>query len=157
MNAETSKPVISFDEDSQLVQQLLAMLVREQSSLVMIDIDAIEAILDEKSVLLQRMNLVASSRYQALAKNGFEASEAGMVAWLAKLGKPSMHALWNSFQKSLSQAKETNRLNGMLINKHFNRNQQLLNHLQGNVNSGSVYGRDGQAKGKPSSRPSLTA
>lgn len=157
MTASTSKPVISFDEDSQLVQQLLAMLVREQSSLVMIDIDAIEAILEEKAVLLQRMNAVATSRYQALAKNGFAASEAGMLSWLAQLAKPSMNTLWDSFQKALSQAKETNRLNGMLINKHFNRNQQLLNHLQGSVASGSVYGRDGQAKTQSTTRPSLTA
>jgi flagella synthesis protein FlgN len=157
MNAQTSKPSISFDEDSQLVQQLLAMLVREQSSLVMIDIDAIEAVLEEKSVLLQRMHEVATTRYQALANNGFAASEAGMLAWLAQLGKPSMNNLWDSFQKSLLQAKETNRLNGMLINKHFNRNQQVLNHLQGGVNAGSVYGRDGQAKAQPNTRPSLTA
>lgn len=157
MNAQTSKPSISFDEDSQLVQQLLALLVREQSSLVMIDIDAIETILEEKSVLLQRMNEVATSRYQALADHGYAASEAGMLAWMAQLAKPSINALWDSFQKALSQAKETNRLNGMLINKHFNRNQQLLSHLQGTVNSGSVYGRDGQAKAQSTTRPSLTA
>lgn len=157
MNAQTSKPAISFEEDSQLLKQLLALLVREQSGLVMIDIDTIEAILEEKSVLLQRMNEVATNRYQALSNNGFAPSEAGMLAWLAQLAKPSMNTLWDSFQKTLAQAKETNRLNGMLINKHFNRNQQLLNHLQGNVSSGSVYGRDGQAKTQSTTRPSLTA
>jgi flagella synthesis protein FlgN len=157
MTVQTSKPIISFDEDSQLLQRLLALLVREQSSLVMIDIDAVEAILEEKSVLLQRMSEVATKRYQALADNGYAASEAGMLAWLAQLAKPSMNTLWDSFQKTLSQAKETNRLNGMLINKHFNRNQQLLNHLQGNVSTGSVYGRDGQAKTQANTRPSLTA
>jgi len=157
MNAQTSMPVISFAEDSQLLKQLLALLVREQSSLVMIDIDSIEAILEEKSVLLQHMNEVASSRYQALSNNGFAASEAGMLAWLAQLAKPGMNSLWDSFQKTLAQAKETNRLNGLLINKHFSRNQQLLNHLQGNVGSGSVYGRDGQAKTQSAIRPSLIA
>jgi len=132
MNAPTSIQSVSFKQDAQLVNQLLAMLSLEQTNLIMVDVDAIEALLEEKSVLLQRINLAAKSRYEALAVNGFESSEVGMTAWLKQQAKPALNESWADFQKALSQAKEMNRLNGMLINKHFNRNQQLLNHLQGN-------------------------
>lgn len=157
MNAPTSIQSVSFEQDAQLVSQLQALLSREQTNLVEVDIDAIETLLEEKSRLLQRINLVAKSRYEALAANGFESSEVGMTAWLKQQAKPVMNESWADFQKALSQAKEMNRLNGMLINKHFNRNQQLLNHLQGNSSAGAVYGRNGQAKSQSSSRTALTA
>ncbi|HSH71434.1 MAG TPA: flagellar protein FlgN [Methylophilaceae bacterium] len=148
---------ISFEQDSKLVNQLLAVLSREQTNLVMADIDAIESLLEEKSVLLQQMNLTAKARYEALAVGGFEASELGMGVWLKQQSKPAVNDAWADFQKALSQAKEMNRLNGMLINKHFTRNQQMLNHLQGNSSAGGVYGRDGQAKPQANSRAALTA
>lgn len=148
---------ISFEQDAQLVNQLLALLSREQTSLVMADIDAIESLLEEKSVLLQRMNITAKTRYEALATNGFEAGETGMTAWLKQQAKPTMNESWTEFQKALSQAKEMNRLNGMLISKHFNRNQQLLNHLQGNSSASAVYGKNGQAQSSSTLRTGLTA
>ncbi len=148
---------ISFEQDAKLVNELLALLSREQSKLVMIDMDAIEGLLEEKSVLLESISLTAKSRYDLLAANGFEPTEAGMQAWLKHASVPALDRAWSDFQLTLNQAKEMNRLNGMLINKHFNRNQQLLNHLQGASSAGSVYGRDGQAKPSSSSRPTLTA
>lgn len=148
---------ISFEQDAQLVNDLLAALSREQSSLIMMDIDAIEGLLEEKSVLLQRISATAKTRYDVLAKKGFESNEAGMLAYIKQQAKPSINKAWADFQKALSQAKEMNRLNGTLINKHFNRNQQLLNHLQGGSSAGVVYGRDGQAKPQSSSRSTLKA
>ena len=157
MNQPTSMKQISFAQDAQLVGTLLEALSREQASLVKADIDSIEALMEEKSVLLQRINMTAKSRYAELAANGFEANESGMLAWLKHQAKPVINQQWLNFQKTLSQAKEMNRLNGVLINKHFNRNQQLLNHLQGNSNAGDVYGKNGQAKSNAYSRGSLVA
>jgi flagella synthesis protein FlgN len=155
MNLSTSIKQISFEQDAQLVSNLLETLSREQTSLVVADIDSIEALIEEKSVLLQSINLTAKSRYAALAANGFEPSEVGMMAWLKHQAKPAFNERWESFQKTLNQAKEMNRLNGMLINKHFNRNQQLLQHLQGNSSTSDVYGKNGQAKSQSQVRGSL--
>lgn len=157
MNKPTSNSAITFEQDAKLVSNLLEVLTREQSSLVMADIDAIEAVMDEKSVLLQTISVTANKRYAALATNGFESNESGMITWLKRQAKPGLSESWISFQKSIIEAKEMNRLNGLLINKHFNRNQQLLNHLQGNNGNGSVYGKNGQAKSQSSSRSSLVA
>ncbi len=148
---------ISFEQDAQLVSQLLEVLTREQSSLVMVDIDAIEALMVEKSMLLQSISIAAKSRYDALTVKGFTASEAGMVEWLKQHANTAVSESWLNFQKTLSQAKEMNRLNGMLIGKHFNRNQQLLNHLQGNSSKAVGYGKDGQAKSQSPSRNVLMA
>lgn len=148
---------ISFEQDAQLVGDLLALLSREQTHLIMMDVSAIEGLLEEKSDLLQRINVAAKRRYEMLAANGFESNELGMSDWVQSQVKPTLNKTWTDFQKLLSNAKEMNRLNGMLISKNFNRNQQLLNHLQGTSSAGSVYGRDGQAKSQLLTRPTLTA
>ncbi len=148
---------ISFEQDIQLANELLALLTREQTHLVMMKIDAIEAMLSEKAELLQQISLTAKKRYDNLALNHFEANESGMLDWLKQQGNLTVSAKWENFQKVLTQAKEMNRLNGMLINKHFNRNQQLLNTLQGNSSVGSVYGRDGQSKSQTLARSTVKA
>ncbi len=157
MKAPTSIKAISFEQDAQLAKDLLATIRSEQTALVKADIDAIEALLDEKSEVLQRMNVVVLNRYEALAANGFEPNEVGMSEWLKQQARPALNEAWAVFKKTLIQAKELNRLNGMLINKHFNLNQQLLNHLQGNSSTSDVYGRNGQAKSQSPSRAALMA
>jgi flagella synthesis protein FlgN len=157
MTALTPTQPITFEHDAQLVNKLLKVLSREQSSLVIADVDAIEVLMEEKSELLQLINIAVNKRYATLAAKGFESNEMGMIAWLKEQANPTTNEKWQNFQKSLSQAKEMNRLNGMLINKHFNRNQQLLNHLQGNSGQADVYAKNGQAKTHSSSRSTLTA
>ncbi|MDP2154211.1 MAG: flagellar protein FlgN [Methylotenera sp.] len=151
----SSNQSVTFTQDALLVAELIALLEREQSHLVKADVEAIEAILEEKSLLLQRLNLAAKSRYQLLQAHGFQANESGMSDWVEKQAKKDITTAWVNFQKSLEQAKELNRLNGTLISKHFNRNQELLNHLQGNNDSSSVYGPDGQSKTTPPTRTGL--
>ncbi|PKO46972.1 MAG: flagellar protein FlgN [Betaproteobacteria bacterium HGW-Betaproteobacteria-22] len=155
MSIATSKDMVTFTQDAELLKQLLNLLEREQQHLIKADVDAVEAILDEKSVLLQQLNHAAKTRYATLAQNGFEANEAGMSAWIEKVNRPDVRRTWLNFQLSLAQAKELNRLNGTLISKHFNRNQELLNHLQGKSEDSSVYGRDGQSKPKAPTRSGL--
>lgn len=157
MDNTASNLAVTFEQDAKLVSQLLEVLSREQSSLVMADIDAIETLMEEKSSLLQNISTAASSRYAALAAAGFEPNESGMTMWLRGHAKSGLSESWECFQKSILEAKEMNRLNGILINKHFNRNQQLLNQLQGNSANGTVYGKNGQAKSQSSSRSTLTA
>ncbi len=155
MSTATSNQTISFVQDAQLINDLMAVLTREQGHLVKLEVDAVEAILEEKSVLLQALNLSCRTRYEALAAKGFDANEAGMEAWIQKQAKNDISVAWANFQNALNQAKELNRLNGLLISKHFNRNQELLNHLQGNSSDSAVYGRDGQSKLKAPARSGL--
>jgi len=86
VNTSSSQPV-TFTQDTQLVAELIALLEREQSHLVKADVAAIEAILEEKSLLLQRLNLAAKARYQQLQAHGFQSNESGMTAWVEKQAK----------------------------------------------------------------------
>lgn len=131
MQAKTPRSEINFEQDAMLVNQLLTDLQKEQSALVVSDVDAIEQLIDKRLVLLQQLSVAAKNRYDALAALGYEPNEKGMAQWLHAQAQPILNRTWDNFQKALVQAKELNRLNGVLINKHFNRNQQILNHLQG--------------------------
>lgn len=155
MGSTTLGQAVSLVQDAKLLDSLLSLLTREQAHLVKADIDAIEAIIEEKSLLLQQINIAARSRYEALRVNGFDASEAGMDAWVQRQSKQNISTAWAKFQRGLAQAKEMNRLNGVLVSKNFNRNQELLNHLQGKSADDSVYGRDGQAMSKAPNRSGL--
>lgn len=155
--ATTSMKPISFVLDVQLAEELLTTIRKEQSALIKADISAIEQLLDEKSAVLQRMNMAVLNRYEALAANGFEPNEEGMAAWLKIQGKPALNQNWEALKNTLIQAKELNRLNGILISKQFNLNKQLLNSLQGNTSTGDVYGRNGQAMSQSGLRSALLA
>lgn len=153
---KTNAP-ISFEQDANLVKALLDELLLEQSALVKGDIGVLETIIDRKFTLLQQLSSVAKNRYELLANNGFEASETGMVAWIKLQADKQVHKDWDQFQKMLAYTKETNRLNGVLINKHFNRNQQLLNQLQGKAEAGGIYGKNGQTNASLYNRSVLLA
>lgn len=156
MNA--SKPVqISFEQDVSLVNRLLEELTTEQAALVKGDIATVEAIIDRKFLLLQQLSTVAKNRYEQLSLHGFQANESGMVAWVKQQASTNIQKAWDQFQKTLSTTKETNRLNGILINKHFSRNQQMLSQLQGKPEAGSMYGKNGQARTSQANQSVLMA
>jgi flagella synthesis protein FlgN len=148
---------ISFEEDSRLVRSLLELLMREQKSLVMSNVDEIEKLLEFKSKLLQSINEVAKKRYAALKQQHFEPNENGMLAWVMQQASTDLKKKWDDFHQVLIKAKEMNRLNGILITKHFNRNQQMLSQLQNAFKTNETYGKNGQTQSGSHLRSSLTA
>ena len=146
-----------FNQDVKLLNDLVSLLSKEQLSLVNMDIDVIEDILDEKSELIQQITESSQARHQALGKAGYDANENGMATWVRANAQPKEEAAWQAFQKQLAQAKELNRVNGQMINQHFKRNQQTLNLLQGkspNAAAG-VYGPNGQTSTLSHTRSTL--
>ena len=135
---------ITFEQESKAVSRLVEILEQEQNCLIRADILQMQTLVDEKSKVLQSLNLLSLDRYQWLAKAGFTASEAGMADWLIDSNEEAVQASWLAAQQMLAKAKELNRVNGLLINKHFTRNQQTLNALQGKSETGSFYGPNGQ-------------
>lgn len=126
-----------------MVQNLIALLKQEQTTLIHMDLDALEKVLEQKSVVMQHLHQLTQQRYQMLAMHGYEASEQGMEQWIMQSAQTAQRSAWQVFQADLTEARELNRLNGMLITKHFNRNQQMLSGLQGGTIA--TYGKDGQA------------
>lgn len=146
-----------FNQDATLLNDLVTLLEREQTSLINMDIDVIENILDEKSKLIQSIAESSKQRHTELAKAGFDADENGMANWIR--AHEHDHLAWETFQANLTKAKELNRVNGQVINQHFKRNQQTINQLQGkpsNNNTG-LYGANGQTASGSRSRGVLSA
>jgi flagellar biosynthesis protein FlgN len=146
-----SSPV-TFEKDAALVSELLSDLQSEQSALVTADLDVIERMVDKRVELLQALGAAANARYDALASAGFEPNEQGMAVWLQKQSSQLLDSAWVTFQQELTQAKVLYRLNGILINKHFMRNQEKLDALNGKTSAPQFYGKNGQAHRANSSR-----
>jgi flagellar biosynthesis protein FlgN len=146
---------INFTRDAQLLSSLLAELNNEQKALINQDIELIESIMNKRLTLLQDLSATAKSRYDNLMASGFQANEQGMKDWLTTQKNEQLNQAWALFQKSLAHAKELNRLNGILINKHVSRNQEKLNLLHGDKSKTQVYGKNGQAKSQQYLRNAL--
>jgi flagella synthesis protein FlgN len=120
-----------FTQESLLIEALLSVLIAEQKYLINNDIDAIDGVLLEKDSLLMRLQEAGALRLSALSGLGYPATESGMQAWLEVQTDVGVRDAWLQFQQDLAKAQELNRLNGTLISKHFNRNQQWIGHFQG--------------------------
>jgi flagella synthesis protein FlgN len=122
--------------------------------LVAADADGLSTLTPEKLKLAQQAAELARARHKALGAAGFAASEAGMEAWLASSGNGSARADWDRLLELTREAKELNRVNGMLVNKQLAHTTGLLNAVRGTEGgAGGVYGPGGQTvAGGPSRR-----
>ena len=143
----------SLGEELRAANTLLQLLKQEQAQLIDANVDELAKVTEEKAQVVARMNELAQNRHRALAAAGFEASEAGMQKWAkSPAALPAASKSWNELLGIAQQAKELNRLNGMLIGQHVARNQTALNILQGSPQGGTMYGPDGQSTSKTGSR-----
>jgi flagella synthesis protein FlgN len=135
---------ISIEQESRTVDRLIETLEQEQSCLIQADFEQVQTLLEEKSTLLQSLNQLSQERYQWLSTAGYPANESGMSDWLKENREHALQTSWLTMQQALLKAKELNRINGMLINKHLTRNQQLLSTLRGQTEIDQFYGPSGQ-------------
>lgn len=152
----SSTAQVTFEKDAALVSELLSDLQSEQSALIAADLDTIERMVDRRVELLQALGAAANERYDALAAAGFEPNEQGMAVWLQKQSSTLLDSAWVTFQQQLTQAKELNRINGILINKNFMRNQEKLDALNGKSAAPQFYGKNGQTHRANTTRSSFS-
>jgi flagellar biosynthesis protein FlgN len=126
----TASPITTLHEEQQLIISLLELMKQEQRHLVGAQIDALTALTPQKSQLIEHMAALAKRRHAALGEIGFAPEEAGMQAWLASGGDDAANALWQQVLDQTRAAKELNRVNGMLINRHLAHNQTVINAMR---------------------------
>ena len=142
-----------LEREYEITDALLTLLRQEQASLVEADVASMTDLLNEKALLVARATDLAVARHHALAAAGFEASEAGMQAWIAALEPQSEAAQsWIKLIELAREAKEINRTNGLLINQQLVRNETALSILRGGESSTHTYGPNGQTSNRPVSR-----
>jgi flagella synthesis protein FlgN len=144
----------ALHQEQQLITTLLDVLKEEQDHLVSANADGLAEVTPRKTDLVHQMSQLASQRHQALGAAGFPAQETGMQAWLAAANDPHAAASWHDLLAKTREAKELNRLNGMLIAKQMANNQVLLNamKLTSAETDAATYGPTGQTTAAGPSR-----
>lgn len=145
-------PSATVPEEQQHVSSLVELMKQEQQLLVAADADGLAQLTPRKNTHLQALAELSARRHAALVAAGCEGAEAGMEPWLAVGGSPEVRAQWETLLTLAREAKELNRINGMLINKQLAHNQGMLNALRLPAGAeaggaGGVYGASGQALG----------
>lgn len=141
---QTVSPMDSLRQEQRVITSLLEVLKQEQQYLISADIDALTALTPQKSTLVNDMAVLASQRHSALGAAGYKPEEAGMEAWLAASGDADALTFWQQVLEQTRKAKELNRLNGSLINKHLSHTQGALQALRPQNPAANVYGPSGQ-------------
>lgn len=150
-----ASPITTLHDEQQLLGSLLELMQQEQQLLVSADGDGLAAVTPQKSRMISQLALLASQRHRALGSAGFAASEAGMEDWLGSERDPAAQTVWQQLLDLTRQAKELNRINGLLINKQMSHNQTVLNAMRTPANGAesALYGPGGQtSSGGPSRR-----
>jgi flagella synthesis protein FlgN len=150
-----TSPITTVPQEQQHVSALIALMKQEQQLLVAADADGLAQLTPQKNALLQALAELSAQRHAALVAAGCDGSEAGMEPWLAVGGNLDARSQWEQLLGLAREAKELNRVNGMLINKQLAHNQGVLNALRmpAGAEAGGVYGASGQALGSgPSKR-----
>jgi flagella synthesis protein FlgN len=121
------------------------LMKTEQQLLISADADGLSTLTPNKLQLAQRAATLSRVRHKALAAAGFPAGEAGMEPWLAVGGNDEYRGAWDSLLELTREAKELNRVNGMLVNRQLGHAQAGLSALRGPAgNAAGVYGPGGQ-------------
>jgi flagella synthesis protein FlgN len=141
-----ASPHTTLADEQQQIAALVELMKQEQQLLIDADADGLAALTPQKAQLVQQMAALAAARHRALGVAGFAASESGMEPWLAVSGDATVRERWDRLLELTREAKELNRVNGMLINKQMAHTQNVLNALRPASASGEagVYGASGQ-------------
>jgi flagella synthesis protein FlgN len=144
MLAASAHPALQ--DEIKLVACLIDLMRQEQQFLVGGNTDGLATLTPLKNQLIEQMAGLGAQRHATLTQHGFAASEAGMSAWLASQADAELDASWTLLLASTAEAKELNRVNGMLINKQLSHNQGLINAMRQPAGAADTtfYGPQGQ-------------
>jgi flagella synthesis protein FlgN len=148
-----ASPGATLRDEQQVIGSIVELMKTEQQLLISADADGLSTITPNKLQLAQRAATLSRVRHKALAAAGFPAGEAGMEPWLAVGGNAEQRDAWNRLLELTREAKELNRVNGMLVNRQLGQTQAALAELRGPAAAAAgVYGPGGQTVGTGPSR-----
>lgn len=147
-----STPASSLAHEKAALVRLVEKLRQEQTLLAETSAEGMTDIISEKATIVSEMTTLAGNRHRVLAGIGYADDEAGMQQWMNEHGTDADKDIWADLFELAQDAKELNRVNGILIGKKLSVNQSALTILQGKTGTGSFYGPDGQNSIKSSGR-----
>lgn len=134
------------------LSRLVEKLKQEQALLAETTAEGLTDIISEKAAIVAEMSTLAGNRHALLGSLGYSADEGGMQKWMNEQASEADRDIWASLFELAQDAKELNRVNGLLIGKKLSINQSALTILQGKTGTGNFYGPDGQNSIKSSGR-----
>ncbi len=147
-----SHPASQLNQEKGAMQRLIEKLRQEQALLSEASAEGMTEIISEKASIVAEMTTLAGNRHRQLAELGYTDDETGMQKWMNEQGSDADKDIWADLFELAQDAKELNRVNGLLIGKKLSVNQNALTVLQGKSGTGSFYGPDGQSSIKSSGR-----
>lgn len=140
-----SNPAQSLAQEQAALTRLVEKLRQEQALLAETSAEGMTDLISEKASIVAEMTTLAGHRHQTLASLGYADDENGMQQWMSEQGSEHDKETWAALFELAQDAKELNRINGLLIGKKLSVNQSALTILQGKTNAGNFYGPDGQS------------
>ena len=149
-----ASPISTVRDELALFATLMELMKQEQQFLVAADTDALGTITPQKAQLVAQMAALSKQRHAYLSAAGHAPEDGSMQAWLDQAGEPVSSELWQDLLAATRQAKEINRVNGMLIAKQLTNNQSIINAMRTPTGAAdaSVYGPTGQTSSTATSR-----
>lgn len=143
----TASAHTTLQDELKLINCLIDLMKQEQQFLVAASTEGLDTLTPLKSQLVEQMGALAAQRHRSLEADGFAASETGMQAWVLRMADPHISASWQQTLERMREAKELNRVNGMLINKQLMHNQILIQAMRTPADAADTgfYGPSGQA------------
>lgn len=143
-----NNPAQSLAQEQAALARLVEKLRQEQALLAETSSEGMTDLISEKASIVAEMTTLAGHRHQTLASLGYADDEGGMQQWMNEQGSENDKEVWAALFDLAQDAKELNRINGMLIGKKLSINQSALTILQGKTSAGNFYGPDGQSNNK---------
>ena len=150
-----ASPNTTLHDELQALTALVDLMKQEQQCLVAADTEGLNVVTPSKAHEIAQLGALSRQRHQHLQAAGFPAQDAAMDSWIAATRDDAAKAQWQALLEKTREAKELNRVNGMLITKQLQHNQHLINAMRtpASAADAAVYGPSGQAAtGGPSRR-----
>ncbi|MDN4057359.1 flagellar protein FlgN [Massilia sp. YIM B02769] len=153
-----TRPHATLPAEHERIAALVDMMKQEQQLLMAADADALAELVPHKAALVQELAQLSRQRHATLGGMGFDASEAGMEAWVVSHADAETRGGWSALLASTAEAKELNRVNGLLINRQLAHNQTVLQALRTPTGAAesTLYGAKGQTFGAGAARRFLS-
>ena len=143
MNSDTMSPGQCMEQELRLTEQLIAALQQEESALLNNDVDLLQSSTQAKSRLVSEFFAAYRNRLTSLARLGLRPDDSSMLQWLEEADDTHVRSRWDELLHQLTQARELNRTNGLMINQMSARNLAAIQVLRP-AGSNSLYGPGGQ-------------
>lgn len=137
-----------LEQEVQAMNSLAEVLQQEQAVLIEGKVEDLHPITLQKNEVVANVSELEATRNRHLGQLGFSSDAAGMQAYLRQQAdRDGITRIWTELLALTESARESNRTNGILINKQINFTQSALGILQQSQGdtAGSFYGPNGQS------------